>query len=66
MPGSIKTSSPLMSMLVARRDALEQAEQQRRARDLQRLPVAEDHNGQRQEAEARHVAVEAQLAVVTA
>ena len=42
---------------VGRGDALEQAEQQRRARDVQRLPVAEDHDGEGQKAEARHVAV---------
>ena len=39
------------------RHALEEAEQQRGSCDVQRLPVAEDHNGQRQEAEARHIAV---------
>ena len=42
---------------VARRDALEEAEQQRGDRDIHGLPVAEDHNGQCEEAEARHVAV---------
>ena len=38
------------------RHALEQAEQQGRPRDVQRLPVAEDHDGQGQEAEAGHLA----------
>ena len=42
---------------VARRDALEEAEQQRGDRDIHGLPVAEDHNGQCEEAEARNVAV---------
>ena len=42
---------------VGRRDALEQTEEDRGARDAQRFPVAEDHDGQREEAEARHVAV---------
>ena len=39
------------------RHALEEAEQQRGSGDVQRLPVAEDHHGQRQETEACHVAV---------
>ena len=42
---------------VGRGNALEQAEQQRCSGDIQRLPVTEDHNRQRQEAEACHVAV---------
>ena len=37
-------------------DALEQAEEQGRAGDVQGLPVAEDHDGQGQEAEAGHIA----------
>ena len=42
---------------IACRDALKEAEQQRGDRDIHGLPVAEDHNGQCEEAEARHVAV---------
>ena len=42
---------------VGRGDALEEAEEQRAARDVQRLPVAEDHDREGQEAEARDVAV---------
>ena len=42
---------------VGRRDALEQAEQQRTQRDIERLPVAEDHDREGQEAKPRHVAV---------
>ena len=38
-------------------DALEQAKEQGCSGDVQRFPVAEDHNRQRQEAEAGHIAV---------
>ena len=40
---------------ICRGDALEQAKQQGRPGDVQRLPVAEDHDGQRQEAVAANV-----------
>ena len=42
---------------VGRCDTFEEAKEQRRPGDIQRRPVAEDHNSQSQEAEARHIAV---------
>lgn len=39
----------------------EEAEQQRGQRDALRLPLAEDHNGEGQEAEARHAVFEPPL-----